>query len=172
VGGWEGSIRCLFTVQNKQDFSKDFLEDRNNRFLETLVITRLHTVITPNTAVSFSRAVTLKFHEYTVGLLVLLNVRSRNCSVDRVTPIVIQFPAAVRNFCSPRHPCRLCSPPTKSRAVCTERSVPPGVTRPESESDHPPPSHVPTFSHGMHGHILQLSEHRHINGATSWIQTS
>jgi len=41
------------TVKNKKDFSENFLENRSNRYLETLVITRLHAVITPNTAVSF-----------------------------------------------------------------------------------------------------------------------
>jgi hypothetical protein len=42
-----------FTVKKKEEFSEDFLEDRSNRFPETLVITRLHAVITPNTLVSF-----------------------------------------------------------------------------------------------------------------------
>jgi hypothetical protein len=50
--GWKYYSMSL-TVKKKKDFSENFLEDRSNRFLETLVITRLHAVITPNNAVSF-----------------------------------------------------------------------------------------------------------------------
>jgi len=48
-----GKYSMSFTVKKKGDFCEDFLEDRSNRFRETLVITRLHAVITSNTAVSF-----------------------------------------------------------------------------------------------------------------------